>query len=69
MLRLSKSVAIFLVAFLITLIHVSAAPVERPVNGAVEATDVEKANFNSLYAMYKPLYDQYYAELASKSLV
>ncbi|GAN03085.1 hypothetical protein MAM1_0033d02536 [Mucor ambiguus] len=69
MFRLSKSVAILLVAFLVTLIHVSAAPVERPVISAAETSDTEKASFNTLYDMYKPLYDQYYAQLASNSLV
>lgn len=69
MLKPSKSIAIFLIAFLVTMIQVSAAPVERPANSAVEASDAEKASFDSLYDMYKPLYDQYYSHLASKSLV
>ncbi|KAL9544913.1 hypothetical protein MBANPS3_007392 [Mucor bainieri] len=70
MLKPSKYIAIVLVAFLATtLIHVSAAPVERPVSSAVEVSDTDKASFSSLYDLYKPLYDQYYAQMASKALV
>ncbi|KAL7332901.1 hypothetical protein PS15p_201881 [Mucor circinelloides] len=69
MFKPSKSIAIFLIAFLVTMIQVSAAPVERPVNSAVETSDVEEASFDSLYDMYKPLYDQYYTRLASTSLI
>ena len=69
MFKPSKFIALLLVAFLVTLIHVSAAPIELPVNGAVEVSDTEEADFNSLYDLYKPIYDEYYAQLASKSLV
>jgi len=69
MFSLLKSIAILLVACLAALVYVSAAPVERPVNGAVEASDIEKASFNSLNDIYKPHYDRYYAKFASNSLV
>lgn len=69
MFKPSKSIAFFLVTFFINLIHVSAAPVKLPVNGAVETSDTEEASFNYLYDLYKPIYDEYYAQLASESLV
>lgn len=67
------SIALLLVAILVTIMQVAAAPVEDQDNNAVTSSAAEESDVRppsvSAQDLWKSLYEQYYASVASPALV